>query len=149
MKLKINKPTLSEVIQKGKSANWKKLDFCPCCGSVCWWHGFRERWCSMSRVLIRRVICSCCKKSWTLLPYGFWKRFQASKAEIIKSCSQRINHNIWHKGFERQQICWWVKVAQRMIRFFGDLDTAIQKYPDHLENRPLLSRFWLTHQRVS
>ncbi len=140
---------LNEVIKKGKSSNWTKPDCCSQCGGRIWWHGFRLRWCGSHQIYVRRFICPECRSSHTLLPSGFWPRFQASIYFLIRSCLMRLKRHRWHPLFKRQRIRWWILSYQRLLTVFNDLKTAIKKCLQQHENRAPLSRWCLTHPRVS
>lgn len=68
---------------------------------------------------------------------------------MFKACHLRIHGELWYNGFSRQRIRWWVRVAEKMILCFGDLNTAVIKCSKQIDSPVVLSRFWLTHQRVS
>lgn len=143
-------PSLKEVIEKGKQANWQKPESSLCCGSRVWWHGFRGRWYLEERICIRRVRCSGCGKTQDLRPREMWPRFQVTACQMIGACRLRIEKKEWHKDFQRSRIRWWVRVAQKLIQAFGSLLEGIKTMTQRFFNRaPPLSRVWLTHQTVS
>lgn len=142
-------PSLEEVLEKGKTYEWKKPDSSSCCGAVYWWHGWRERWWGHRKVVVRRLICSACKKGTTLRPKELWPRFQASSSQIIEAYEARIQHKRWVTGYSCCRIRWWVRVAGKLILAFKDLTTALFALLKNFPHRAPLSRFWLTHPPVS
>lgn len=141
-------PSLEEVLEKGKACEWRRPGSSSCCGAVYWWHGWRERWCGQRRVVVRRLICSSCKKGTTIRPKELWPRFQASSFQIILACEERIRHRKLVAGYSRHRIRWWVRVARKLIDLFGDLVSGIRQMLSRFPPRSPLSRFWLTHQTV-
>lgn len=141
-------PSLEEVLEKGKACEWKKPDSSFCCGVVYWWHGWRERWCGDRRIIVRRLICSSCKKTMTLHPKELWPRFQVTSNQIIEACRKRIDHRQWVAGYSHSRIRWWVRVARRLLSVFKDLIKAVSQMFLKCPQRSPLSRYWLTHPTV-
>ena len=138
-------PSVEEILEKGKTFEWKRPEVSPCCQARFRWHGWRERWWGTCGIFVRRVKCSACKKTFTLRPQELWPRFQATAEEITQACELRITQNQWAPGFSRGRIRWWVRVAQKLLSGFTTLVSAIRKMLEHFPFRAPLSRYWLTH----
>ena len=141
-------PSLEEVLEKGKACEWQKPAGSFCCGAVYWWHGWRERWYGDRQIVVRRMICSSCKKTITVRPKELWPRFQVSSSRIIEACQKRIVHRHGMAGYSHSRIRWWVRVARKLIRLFKDLLSGIRQMFSRFPLKAPLSRFWLTHPTV-
>lgn len=141
-------PPLEEVLEKGKACDWQKPASSLCCGAVCWWHGWRQRWYGNRKVVVRRMICSSCKKTTTLRPKELWPRFQASSSQMIEACRMRIEHRQWAAGYSHSRIRWWVRAARKLLSVFKNLMKAVSQMFSKYPRKPPLSRYWLTHPTV-
>ena len=144
--LSLYAPCVNDVVAKGKSAYVKKPPCSSCCGATLWGHGWRERWADDTLISVWRLICSACRKTFTLLPKGLWIKFQALAQNIVAAVHLRLEHCRWGPNYTRQRIRWWVRVALQRLKSAADLlhDAALCD-----SSLPAFTRCWLPHPSVS
>lgn len=128
---------LKDLFILGKKYPWPKPDRCPkCCSVRLWGHGFVPAYFDgyHQPLWLRRYRCPDCGCVIRLRPKGYFKRFQASIADIRASIVSKVCLNKWIGGLGRSRQCHWFRSLRRRIKVhLTDVwDQGIMAGFDHL-----------------
>jgi hypothetical protein len=115
---------LKEICEESRGYAWPKPDVCPVCGSgSVWGHGYVRGYFDgcLEGVLLRRYRCAQCHCVMRLRPAGYWKRFQASIADIRTSVTERLKNCRYLSSLSRSRQRHWLKALERKAHaYWGD-----------------------------
>ena len=98
---------LLELKLKGKDYPWQR----PRCHTKTWGHGFIRRYFDeiADFVMVKRFRCPICRKIFTILPKGYFPRYQTSIEKIYVTLHNRIRTGRWPPGSSRQRVGHWLR----------------------------------------
>jgi hypothetical protein len=108
--LVVTDASVEEIASEGRKFNWKR----PCCPAGCpkvWGHGFVQRIFQgfAAALLLKRWRCPTCRKVITMMPPGFWPRYQTPVATIGAAIVGRFEHRGWLPDVSRQRGGHWLR----------------------------------------
>ena len=109
---------VKEIYEKGKVYGWLKPEFCPHCKkSHVWGHGFVGAYFDgfSGFVYLRRWRCPSCFCVIRVRPCGYFRRFQATIAEIQRRLSFRISGGHWLPGMSHSRQGNWFRALRKMV----------------------------------
>ena len=112
------KAKVKEIARLGRQFSWPKPLFCPRCSGKLWGHGFVLSYFSSVHegIYLRRLRCSCCGAVHRVRPYGYFRRFRSSIAEILACILYRNRKKRWLPGLPRRRQRLWWRSLRRMIK---------------------------------
>jgi len=129
--------SLKQYLKLGKENQFPEFPSCPCCFAQkpLLGHGFYERNAVKGKtsqiVLIQRYYCSCCKKTFSVLPSFLHPRFQYT-LEYIMLLLQDIFLEKKNRSYRQLRYFYkhrFLKNINRLQMFFRDQDPHLQ-FPD-------------------
>ena len=101
---------VNTLIELGKQYPWPRLKRCLICGGIrVWGHGYVSRFFDGTdeALWLKRYRCPDCKKVYTIRPKSHYRNFWASRSTILKSIFNKLIHNSWITGVNRQRQQYW------------------------------------------
>ncbi len=118
---------IKQLFEFGKKYPFPRPPTCLRCRSAkIWGHGFKDAYYDgySSALPQKRFICADCGCVYTLRPFGYWPRYQASAAVILNSVCQRIRDGVLRMNAElsRQRRQHWLRALTRNIKAHLGMD---------------------------
>lgn len=108
------------LVEQGRKYPWQRPERCPKCGGVrVWGHGFVAAYFDQAAsqcVFLKRYHCPQCRVVIRLRPVGYWKRIQASVAEVRQCVMHRIGSGRWPPGSNPARGRHWLRAVKRQVR---------------------------------
>jgi hypothetical protein len=135
---------VKQVATEGKKYRWERPGQCGKCNhSILWGHGHVERYFDgfMEALWIKRWRCPLCGAVHTMRPEGYWRKFQATCTDIVKSLKGKIEHGRWLDKTSRQrQQYWWKGFKKQVVRLKGLMvDSLVQELEQLLISRIVIA----------
>ncbi len=114
---------VKEIFEQGRQYGWSRPALCPCCqASQVWGHGFVTAYFDgiAGFVYLRRWRCPACRCVIRVRPCGYFRRFQATVAEIRSRLSSRLSEGRWPPGMSAPRQGHWLRALQRKARAYLD-----------------------------
>jgi len=118
---------IKQLFELGKRYPFPRPPTCLRCGSTrIWGHGFKDKFYDgySSALPLKRYICADCECVYTLRPFGYWPRYQASATVILSAVCKRIRDGIWRNNapLSRQRRQHWLRALTRNIKAHVGMD---------------------------
>jgi hypothetical protein len=114
---------VKEIFEQGREYEWSRPERCPGCrASPVWGHGFVTAYFDgvSGFVYLRRWRCPSCRCVIRVRPCGYFRRFQASVAEVRSRLSFRLREGRWPSGMSAPRQGHWLRALTRRARAYLD-----------------------------
>lgn len=127
---------VKQLVAEGRQYRWERPKKCGVCHHcTVWGHGYVARYFDgyEEALWVKRWRCPLCRTVHTMRPKGYWRKFQASCADIVKSLKCKIEHGRWldSTGRQRQQY-WWRGFKKQVVRLYGVMADCLEKALEQL-----------------
>ena len=111
---------VKRLVELGRQYRWQRPERCPKCqGNRVWGHGYVEAYfdeAGSACVLLKRYRCPQCRVVIRLRPVGYWRRIQATVAQVRQCVMDRLEKGRWPPGCNSARGRHWLRGLRRQVR---------------------------------
>lgn len=115
--------SVKDYTERGRENQFPRIKKCPHCQGEekIIWYGFYSRWCEQATIVIKRYLCKCCSRTFSLLPSFLCHRIGETVA-VVESVLWHIDQGksyresreaIGHPELSYQRLQYWRKRWQK------------------------------------